>query len=78
MAPTLVRSCNLGLEEPPADHAELDRKRRRRLLPMLRPDHVRVAPKCVRVTSACSAITLLLLLLARWWTGLGTIYHPLM
>jgi hypothetical protein len=72
--PPLVRSCNLGLEGEPDDDA--DRKRRR--LPMLRPEYARVAPKCVRVTSACAAVTLLLLLLARWWTGLGTIYHPLL
>jgi hypothetical protein len=32
----------------------------------------------VRLTSACGAVTLCVLLLARWWTGLGTIYHPLL
>ena len=72
MAP-LVRSCNLGLEDD-----DRDPKRRRRWLPMLRPEHVRVAPKCVRVTSGCAAVTLALLLLARWWAGIGTIYHPLL
>ena len=69
----LVRSCNLGLEHEPDDAQS-----KRRRLPMLRPEYARVAPKCVRVTSACGAVTLLLLLLARWWTGLGTIYHPLL
>ena len=69
--PPLVRSCNLGLEDD-------DACRKRRRLPMLRAEHLRVAPKCIRLTSSFGAVGLCALLVARWWFGVSTVYHPLL
>lgn len=67
--PPSVRSCNLGLEHD-------DDKKRWLRVPMIEQRHMRVAPKCVRVTSSFAAVALFLLLMARSF-GMGTVYHSL-
>ena len=67
--PPSVRSCNLGLDYD-------DDKKRWLRVPMLEQRHLRVAPKCVRVTSSFAAVMLMLLLGARFF-GVGTVYHSI-